>query len=103
MNRRGFLKALPLVPFVPLAGASAAGPQPIQGVGVLRHPAKDCRTAAGDLVHARDLARQLAESVRAGSVIVLPNARDCCGDYQWDFRIENGDPAQVRVERNTAS
>ena len=103
MNRRGFLgTALGLAGLGGAAGvagaaASPAGPGPgaIQGVGVLR-----CPTLSGeDQERLRQTARLLAENIRAGGCIVLPNTRGRDGEYEWDFRIEGGDPAQVRVER----
>ena len=94
MNRRTFFSAAPaalaagvVAPFV--QEASAAGPAS-SGVGVLRFP-----------IGKKESARKLCGEMYPGCVICLPNTRDAHGDYEWDFRIEGGDPAQVQVERPT--
>lgn len=74
------------------------GELPLQGVGVLRYPPGDIVLGEGTVPAAR-IARELAAEIRQGSVIALPGYRDSEGDYQWDFRIENGDPGQVKIER----
>jgi hypothetical protein len=111
MNRREMLKsavsALPLIALPTLMNgeATAAAPR-IQGVGVIRYPTRmydtNCYIVAKDinaLRHARDLAREMAENIRCGSIIGLPSDRDELDNYLWDFKIEGGDPGQVIVKR----
>jgi hypothetical protein len=96
MNRRSFLSYLPFA--FPASVAAAVreeeGPKPIAGVGVLRMPVK-----IGTEV--RELTRKFSEQCKAGTTICLPNRRDDTGAYEWDFRVEGGDPKQVRVERGS--
>ena len=100
MNRRSFLgflglAAVPVAAPVTVAVAlahEAPDDETLNGVGVLRAPMYQ-----GD--GAREIARQMCENIKAGTIIALPNARDDHGDYLWDFRIEGGDQKQVRVER----
>lgn len=95
MNRRSLLKA-------GIAGAlGLALPQivqegigKIQGVGVLRYPNR----YYGEL-SARDIARDLADKITPGTIIAFSSETDADGRFVWDFRIEGGDPGQVRVER----
>jgi hypothetical protein len=63
----------------------------IQGVGVIRFPVTD--------PEARKHAEAMVSGFRQGTMLVMPNTRDTQGNYEWDFRIEGGDPGQVRVER----
>jgi hypothetical protein len=63
----------------------------LRGVGILRCPNE---------ILARDMAQQAAACIRRGTTICLPGLRDKDGRYLWDFRIEGGDPTQVRVEHD---
>ena len=70
----------------------------IEGVGVIFYP----ELSLGDgkkVRHARDAAREIAKSVRQGSIIGLPSTRDENGNLLWDFKIVEGDPGQVEVRR----
>lgn len=94
-QRRGFLGAL--AAFLGVGAVVASEPReaaptgrPIEGVGVLRYPQNE---------EAFAIAKNLADTIRQGSIIAMSNNRDFMGQYEWDFRIEGGDPKQVRVER----
>lgn len=100
MNRRSFLHgiagALLGVPVVIKEGAGV-----IDGVGVIRYPAQRAYST-GDLSRMRQAARELADHIKPGSIIGLPSDRDQRGEYLWDFKIEGGDPGQVKIERQEA-
>ena len=109
MKRRGFLGSLTagilgLFGVKALAASTPATAVPrgglIQGVGVLRHPCGIIVLEDGTTTTCRDLAKQFAERVQNGSVLVLPSSKDEYGRYLWDFRIEGGPVDQVKVERN---
>lgn len=109
-NRRGFLGWL--FPAAASAVALNLGPvratpgngEPIRGVGVLRHPDETYQDrAGGPITTARQVAEQLAPHISQGTVLVLPSAVDAWGRPKWDFRIEGGNPEQVRVERSGGS
>lgn len=53
----------------------------------VRHPSKDIVLPGGIIVPARDLARQLAEWMKAGAVCALPSERDPKnpGQYLWEI------------------
>ncbi len=89
MNRRNFIGAI--VGAFAAPAVIKAGEGKIQGVGVLRHPDRD---------DALQQAKNLASYFRPGSIIGFPNTRDSYGAYEWDFRIEGGDPGQVRIVRH---
>jgi hypothetical protein len=63
----------------------------IKGVGILRYPEGNCA--------AKMQAEEFAPHIRQGVTILLPSRVDENGYYLWDFRIENGDPRQVKVGR----
>ncbi len=74
-------------------------PQAIDGIGILRYPASlQYKADDGSIVDARQMAQALCENMVRGSILILPNDRNEHGQYQWDFRIEGGDPQQVRVQ-----
>ena len=91
MTRRDFFKASPLA-VLPCIKHQDPGSDPIKGVGVLRYP--HCY-----LHEVRKVAENLCSEIRQGTIIALPNDVDEHGNYCWDFRIESGDPQQVKVER----
>lgn len=72
---------------------------PLAGVGILRYPEGKVYERNGRSCSARDMARDFAENIQQGSILVLPNTRDEDGRYLWDFRIEGGDPGQVEIRR----
>ncbi len=101
MDRRAALKA-------GIAGALGLslpkivkeGEGKIQGVGVLRYPQRQYQSPlGGPLVDARDLARELSEKIGVGSIVAFSSETDANGNFVWDFRIEGGEPGQVRIER----
>lgn len=100
-TRRNFLKAAATVvgasvPHVLQPGTKHA----IGGVGVLRFPtSREYVDHGGHRISASQIAVDVAEHIRQGTVLALPSDRDEHGAYCWDFRIEGGDPGQVRVER----
>jgi hypothetical protein len=63
----------------------------IKGIGVLRIPAAE---------RCRDIGRQIAENIKSGMILCLPNTRDYTGAYEWDFRIEGGPVDQIKIERS---
>lgn len=67
----------------------------IEGIGVLRHPEKVYQDGRS----ARDVAREIAEKIKPGGMITLPNTRDYTGAYEWDFRVEPVSAVQLEVER----
>lgn len=72
----------------------------IRGVGVLHRPDGVYLDEDFKAVAACDVAKKMAEEIKVGSVLVLPSTRaPDTGALLWDFRIEGGDPGQVRVER----
>lgn len=74
--------------------------EPIKGVGVLRGPLDgDVTSVNGKTVTAYEWAQQVAQNLRQGCLLLLPNAKDENGNYLWDFRIEGGDSSQVIVRR----
>lgn len=101
MNRRDFFRRTPQILAAGLVGLGATpapveaepkAPPHFQGIGVLRVP-----QGLGKHVM-EQYANLMSEDLRQGSVLVLSNCRDYMGEYEWDFRIEGGDPSQVRVE-----
>ncbi len=72
-------------------------PASIRGVAIIRFPAG--RTEEQVKLY-KDMAKAIADNIRMGSVLALPNDRDDTGEYAWDFRIEGGDFNQVTVERH---
>lgn len=98
MLRRNFLQgligALTGVPIV-----IQQGENDIQGVGVLRFPQQDYCDKDGNKTLARDVAANLSSQIKQGTILGLPSTRDENGNYLWDFRIEIGDPGQVKIER----
>jgi len=108
MNRREMMgktlaSSAGVMTFPKIANAEETKDAPrFKGVGVLRYPQGYGSTVEdaerrGKLN--REIAQNIAENVREGSVIAFPNNRDSCGEYDWDFRIEGGDPGQVKVVR----
>jgi hypothetical protein len=70
----------------------------IQGVGIVRYcPGETFKRGFGP-VDNFTIAKEIAQQVRPGAVLVLPDTRNN-GTYLWDFTIVGGDPAQVSVER----
>lgn len=53
--------------------------------GVIRHPHKDYIMPDGSVYSAREMAREQAERLKSGGVIVFPNTRDEKGEYQWIY------------------
>lgn len=98
-QRRGFLGAL--AAFFGFGALAKSEKQYIDGIGVLRHPPGyvDC---GGKIVSNQEIARELMGGLCPGSIVVFPTSRDSHGDYEWDFRIEGGDPKQVKIERKNA-
>lgn len=97
-SKREFLDASPAMLLPALAGSRTG--EPLEGVGVLRFPVK--QYSAEQYPDAREIAKNLAENIRQGSILILPNYRDDTGEYLWDFRIETADPKEIRIERSTA-
>ncbi len=79
--------------------APDVAPLPLQGIGVLRFPDHAVLGSDGTLVHACQLAKQIGDHLVQGTILWLPGTRDHYGAYEWDFRIEGGDPKQVKIER----
>lgn len=74
-------------------------PPPLKGICIVRYPPGGVIMPDGTQVSNEKIARQLAEQMHAGAMLTMPNTRDEYGEYEWDFRIEGGDQAQVKVER----
>lgn len=78
------------------------GDKPLEGVGILFYPAGMIFQGHGGEeiipVLAQKVAQNIAEQIKQGTVICLPNMRDSYGNPYWDFRIEAGDPKQVTVK-----
>lgn len=107
LNRREALAklgaAIGIGVIAPVAAAAAIQDEcvkPIAGVGVLRYPVGE--TVIDEQVREnREIAKDLSDQMQSGCILVLPACRDEEGSYLWDFRIEGGDPKQVRIERST--
>lgn len=69
----------------------------IKGVGILRHPTN--RAVVGGK-SSREVAIEIASSIKPGAIICLPNTRDHYGNYEWDFRIEPVTEEQIEVRRS---
>ena len=100
-ERRDFLKTVAGsvavgLPFVKNDATNAPG---IDGVGILRFPSIIYNDLSGPAESAAEVAQKVANAIRKGTIICLPNDRDDHGEYVWDFRIEAGDPKQVKIER----
>lgn len=81
---------------VPVILNSDGSKPAIEGVGVLRYPVNLCEPTDQGY---RKMARHIADFIRQGTILALPNTKDAAGDFLWDFRIEGGDPGQVKIVR----
>jgi hypothetical protein len=66
--------------------------------GKMRHPSGETEVASGAYMTNQDYAREIAEKVETGGIMVLPNVTDEQGKYLWDYEEPkiNGELRDVR-------
>jgi hypothetical protein len=100
MNRREFSGRLAMaLAGIPVIRNDEASGQALAGVGILYYPQQVYADEAGRESSAAQIASTIAAQIQRGSILVLPSNRDSDGYLLWDFRIQGGDPKQVKVER----
>ena len=105
-TRRGFIGSLLAMLGIGAAAKAVAKPAepPFKGVGVFRYPVGEINLPDGSRLSTQTYAEQLIEKLHDVSVIMLPNTRDCDGNYVWDFRIEgivDAKPVALPNEKDT--
>lgn len=107
MNRREFFRsafgcclAAPVAAIITPAAAVAAPRSSL--VPIVRYPNEVYETANGSLVSAAEWAKKIAESIKAGQAVILPNRRDDAGNFEWDVAmVDRNDVAgyMPKIER----
>lgn len=109
MNRREMLATvattgLPMVdgpvelPLPHQPGVPYVEKKRFEGVGVLRYPRR-FYGKEGEQRSGAEMAREIGAMIRQGTILCFSDETDEHGNFVWDFRIEGGDPGQVKIER----